>query len=94
MFYQKELSQLSTIEEQQAKIVFQGNIKKSKIQSLTQIQMPKTEGVTLGGFYGLKMCELIVTHGTLNWDQINNIGTHLTNKWGLVQWDELAGTLR
>ena len=35
MFYQKELSQLSTIEEQQAKIVFQGNIKKSKIQSLT-----------------------------------------------------------
>ncbi len=35
MFYQKELSQLSTIEEQQAKIAFQGNIKKSKIQSLT-----------------------------------------------------------
>jgi len=35
MFYQKELSQLSTIEEQQAKIVFQGNIKKSKIHSFT-----------------------------------------------------------
>ena len=35
MFHQKELSQLSTIEEQQAKIAFQGNIKKSKIQSLT-----------------------------------------------------------
>ena len=35
MFYQKELSQLSTIEKQQAKIAFQGNIKKSKIQSLT-----------------------------------------------------------
>ena len=35
MFYQKELSQISTIEKQQAKIVFQGNIKKSKIQSLT-----------------------------------------------------------
>ena len=35
MFYQKELSQLSTIEKQQAKIVFQGNIKKSKIKSLT-----------------------------------------------------------
>ena len=35
IFYQKELSQLSTIEEQQAKITFQGNIKKSKIQSLT-----------------------------------------------------------
>ena len=35
MFYQKELSQLSTIEEQQAEIAFQNNIKKSKIQSLT-----------------------------------------------------------
>ena len=35
MFYQKELSQLSTIEEQQAKIAFQGSINKSKIQSLT-----------------------------------------------------------
>ena len=35
MFYQKELSQISTIEKQQAKIAFQGNIKKSKIQSLT-----------------------------------------------------------
>lgn len=66
----------------------------SKSYTLEQIQMPKTQGVTLGGFYGLKMCELIVTHGTLNWDQINNIGTHLTNKWGLVQWDELVGTLR
>ena len=35
MYYQKELSQLSTIEEEQAKKVFQGNIKKSKIDSLT-----------------------------------------------------------
>ena len=35
MFYQKNLSQLSTIEEQQAEIAFQNNIKKSKIQSLT-----------------------------------------------------------
>ena len=35
MFYQKKLSQLSTIDEKQAKIAFQGNIKKSKIQSLT-----------------------------------------------------------
>ena len=66
----------------------------SKRYNLGQIQMPKTQGVTLGGFYGLKMCELIVTHGTFNWDQINNLGTHLTNKWGLVQWDELVGTLR
>ena len=35
MFYQKALSQISTIEKQQSKIAFQGNIKKSKIQSLT-----------------------------------------------------------
>ncbi len=35
MFYQKNLSQLSTIEEQKAKISFQNNIKKFKIQSLT-----------------------------------------------------------
>ena len=35
MFYQKNLSQLSTIEEKQALKVFQGDIKKSKIQSLT-----------------------------------------------------------
>ena len=35
MFYQKALSQLSTIDEFQAKIAFQGNIKKSKIKSLT-----------------------------------------------------------
>ncbi len=35
MFYQKKLSQLSTIEEKQALKVFQGDIKKSKIQSLT-----------------------------------------------------------
>jgi len=35
MFYQKALSQLSTIDEFQAKKAFQGNIKKSKIKSLT-----------------------------------------------------------
>ena len=35
MFYQKKLSQLSTIDEQQAQISFQGNIKKSKIKSLS-----------------------------------------------------------
>ena len=35
MFYQKELSQLSTIEANQAKKVFQGNIKTSKIDSYT-----------------------------------------------------------
>ena len=35
MFYQKKLSQLSTIEEKQSLKVFQGDIKKSKIQSLT-----------------------------------------------------------
>ena len=35
MFYQKALSQLSTIDEQQAKKVFQGHIKTSKIKSFT-----------------------------------------------------------
>ena len=35
MFYQKALSQLSTIDKQQAKIAFQGNIKSSKIESFT-----------------------------------------------------------
>ncbi len=35
MYYQKELSQISTIEKFQAEKVFQGNIKKSKINSLT-----------------------------------------------------------
>ena len=35
MFHQKKLSQLSTIEEEQALKVFQGDIKKSKIQSFT-----------------------------------------------------------
>jgi len=35
MFYQKKLSQLSTIEQQQATKVFQGHIKKTNIQSLT-----------------------------------------------------------
>ena len=35
MFYQKKLSQLSTIDEQQAQMSFQGNIKKSKIKSLS-----------------------------------------------------------
>ncbi|MDC3125550.1 FkbM family methyltransferase [Candidatus Pelagibacter sp.] len=35
MFYQKKLSQLSTIEEKQSLKVFQGDIKKLKIQSLT-----------------------------------------------------------
>ena len=35
MFYQKKLSQLSTIDEQHAQISFQGNIKKSKIKSLS-----------------------------------------------------------
>ena len=35
MFHQKKLSQLSTIEEDQALKVFQGDIKKSKIQSFT-----------------------------------------------------------
>tara|TARA_Y100000591_G_scaffold312045_1_gene316112 strand:+ start:717 stop:1394 length:678 start_codon:yes stop_codon:yes gene_type:complete len=35
MYYQKELSQLSTIEYEQAKKVFQGSIKEKKIQALT-----------------------------------------------------------
>ena len=35
MFYQKELSQLSTIDLNQAKKVFQGNIKEKKIKSYT-----------------------------------------------------------
>ena len=35
MYYQKELSQLSTTEDYQAKKVFQGNIKTSKINSYT-----------------------------------------------------------
>ena len=35
MYFQKELSQLSTIEDDQAKKVFQGNIKTSKINSFT-----------------------------------------------------------
>ena len=35
MFYQKALSQLSTIDKQQAKIAFQGNIKTSKVESFT-----------------------------------------------------------
>tara|TARA_B110000196_G_scaffold196635_1_gene168482 strand:+ start:196 stop:870 length:675 start_codon:yes stop_codon:yes gene_type:complete len=35
LFYQKELSQLSTTESKQAKIVFQGNIKEKKIQAFT-----------------------------------------------------------
>ena len=35
MFYQKALSQISTIDKQQAKIAFQGNIKSSKIESFT-----------------------------------------------------------
>ena len=34
MYFQKKLSQISTIEEEQAKKVFQGNIKRSKIKSL------------------------------------------------------------
>ncbi|MDA7565601.1 FkbM family methyltransferase [Candidatus Pelagibacter sp.] len=35
LFYQKELSQLSTIEIDQAKTVFQGNIKEKEIQAFT-----------------------------------------------------------
>ena len=35
LFYQKKLSQLSTTEINQAKIVFQGNIKEKKIQAFT-----------------------------------------------------------
>ena len=35
MYFQKKLSQLSTIEEEQAKKVFQGDIKKTKINALT-----------------------------------------------------------
>ena len=35
IFYQKELSQLSTIENEQAKKVFQGNIKEKEIQAFT-----------------------------------------------------------
>ena len=35
LFYQKELSQLSTIESDQAKTVFQGNIKEKNIQAFT-----------------------------------------------------------
>ena len=35
LFYQKQLSQLSTTESEQAKIVFQGNIKEKKMQAFT-----------------------------------------------------------
>ena len=35
LFYQKELSQLSTIEKSQAEIVFQGNIKEKEIKAFT-----------------------------------------------------------
>ena len=35
LFFQKEFSQLSTIENTQAKIVFQGNIKQKEIQAFT-----------------------------------------------------------
>jgi FkbM family methyltransferase len=35
LYYQKELSQLSTIEREQAKTVFQGNIKEKEIQAFT-----------------------------------------------------------
>ena len=35
MYYQKELSQLSTIEKEQANKVFQGDIKEKKIQAFT-----------------------------------------------------------
>jgi len=35
LFYQKKLSQLSTIESDQAKIVFQGNIKEKNMQAFT-----------------------------------------------------------
>ena len=35
IYYQKELSQLSTIEKEQANKVFQGNIKEKKIQAFT-----------------------------------------------------------
>jgi FkbM family methyltransferase len=35
LFYQKELSQLSTIEKDQAEIVFQGNIKEKEIKAFT-----------------------------------------------------------
>ena len=35
LFYQKELSQLSTIERDQAETVFQGNIKEKEIQAFT-----------------------------------------------------------
>ena len=35
LFYQKKLSQLSTIESDQAKIVFQGNIKEKNIKAFT-----------------------------------------------------------
>ena len=35
LFYQKELSQLSTIEKDQAESVFQGNIKKREVQAFT-----------------------------------------------------------
>ena len=35
LFYQKELSQLSTTERDQAETVFQGNIKEKEIQAFT-----------------------------------------------------------
>ena len=35
LFYQKELSQLSTTEKDQAEIVFQGNIKEKEIEAFT-----------------------------------------------------------
>ena len=43
VFYQKELSQLSTIENEQAKKVFQGNIKEKEIQAFTLDEILKKD---------------------------------------------------
>ena len=43
IFYQKELSQLSTIENEQAKKVFQGNIKEKEIQAFTLDEILKKD---------------------------------------------------
>ena len=43
LFYQKELSQLSTTEKSQAKTVFQGNIKEKEIQAFTLDEILKRD---------------------------------------------------
>jgi hypothetical protein len=46
MYFQKELSQISTIDQSQAKKVFQGNIKEKKIQAFTLDKILELSNVT------------------------------------------------